>query len=293
VPAQIVLVVLCLGGALWHESPEFRFQLTQLAAGLALAFVAWRLRDWLGGLVGVLAHQRRVERMQRFADQLEEGRIQHVHYQGGRQAGVRGRRHGVPVWVETRREPRTLHLELFVEHAAVEFDVARAGLSQRLRGSMFLGGPLLRDAGRQARLDGLLRQLLARGTLDRVVLEGDRLVGQARGVGFTEQPAQLLARLDALARVARLCRRTAVQVAPLPGVHFAWGEGGSLRCPYCHDGLGDGTGDPLTSCPGCRTLHHTECYREAGGCTLLGCAEATPWWELEGRERVPDACRPA
>lgn len=40
------------------------------------------------------------------------------------------------------------------------------------------------------------------------------------------------------------------------------------RCPYCHDGLGD---QARVLCAGCATPHHAACFREHGGCSLLGC----------------------
>lgn len=41
------------------------------------------------------------------------------------------------------------------------------------------------------------------------------------------------------------------------------------RCPYCHDTLG---GETFT-CTACQTTHHTKCWEENAGCTLLGCRE--------------------
>lgn len=41
-------------------------------------------------------------------------------------------------------------------------------------------------------------------------------------------------------------------------------------CPYCHFPIKHGEG--LTACPSCGIPHHTECWQENGGCTVLGCA---------------------
>lgn len=61
-------------------------------------------------------------------------------------------------------------------------------------------------------------------------------------------------------------------------------------CPYCRapialqnaheDAPQDGHEDPaestpqeaLTTCAGCGTLHHADCYSENGGCTIFGCS---------------------
>ncbi|MBX3470699.1 MAG: hypothetical protein KF878_27845 [Planctomycetes bacterium] len=47
-------------------------------------------------------------------------------------------------------------------------------------------------------------------------------------------------------------------------------EGGSTRCPYCHDHMGEQT-DEVT-CGACGTTHHAACLQELGRCTVLGCA---------------------
>ncbi len=40
-------------------------------------------------------------------------------------------------------------------------------------------------------------------------------------------------------------------------------------CPFCHDDVAPAE---ATACPGCGTAHHTECWEEGAGCTILGCA---------------------
>lgn len=69
--------------------------------------------------------------------------------------------------------------------------------------------------------------------------------------------------------VARGCERRVLDVR-VRGVlvqGLAWTGGAAARCPYCHDGL---EGE-LATCEACRTIHHTDCLADAGGCTLLGC----------------------
>ncbi|HBP23623.1 MAG TPA: hypothetical protein DEA08_38330 [Planctomycetes bacterium] len=79
---------------------------------------------------------------------------------------------------------------------------------------------------------------------------------------------------DALLRVAPALetRRLEVKLGGIRGAR-GWTAGGDgLLCPYCRDDVAEE--DELEACPHCRTLHHRDCYEEAGGCTLLGCAGA-------------------
>ncbi|PYV51382.1 MAG: hypothetical protein DMG92_04660 [Acidobacteria bacterium] len=43
-------------------------------------------------------------------------------------------------------------------------------------------------------------------------------------------------------------------------------------CPYCRSPIS--TEEPVTTCEGCGTPHHTDCYDENGGCTIFGCSRA-------------------
>jgi hypothetical protein len=45
-----------------------------------------------------------------------------------------------------------------------------------------------------------------------------------------------------------------------------------VRCPFCHALAGEV--DRLWPCPRCGTVHHEDCARENGQCTILGCCEA-------------------
>ena len=45
---------------------------------------------------------------------------------------------------------------------------------------------------------------------------------------------------------------------------------GHVVCPYCRDDVSL-EGEDVMACEGCDTVHHEECYAEAGGCTLYGC----------------------
>jgi hypothetical protein len=45
-------------------------------------------------------------------------------------------------------------------------------------------------------------------------------------------------------------------------------------CPFCQAVMKPG--EALVECNQCHTIHHEECWQEAGGCTTLGCSDATP-----------------
>jgi len=44
-------------------------------------------------------------------------------------------------------------------------------------------------------------------------------------------------------------------------------------CPYCRTPIETASGDEML-CTGCGTPHHADCYKENGGCTIFGCANA-------------------
>ena len=47
-----------------------------------------------------------------------------------------------------------------------------------------------------------------------------------------------------------------------PDVHVAESR---VRCPYCHDSIGDEVED-WVACEGCLARHHAQCWRESGRC---------------------------
>ncbi len=102
--------------------------------------------------------------------------------------------------------------------------------------------------------------------------------------------------LDGLLRVAALLDTMQVVVRKV-----APRTADRTLCPYCHDDIAGASrhdpsdvsrrpagldehpptdggaprqlGSPLsTSCPACGTVHHSECWEEGAGCTILGCA---------------------
>ncbi len=87
--------------------------------------------------------------------------------------------------------------------------------------------------------------------------------------------------LRALAERERTEGTTPAEPAPAPAEDRR--ARGLVRCPYCHDALGE-VGVAL--CAACGTPHHEGCFAENAGCSLLGCGGAE--W-LTG---AADASRP-
>jgi hypothetical protein len=89
----------------------------------------------------------------------------------------------------------------------------------------------------------------------------------------------LRALLEDLTRLEAAAYATLPHGARLPGVSVDARPGEEpSTCPYCKDAIPEGERRP---CPYCQTVHHAECWAEAGGCTVLGC-EASP----RSRERT-------
>src|SRR5205807_486639 len=50
-----------------------------------------------------------------------------------------------------------------------------------------------------------------------------------------------------------------------------------MVCPYCRTEIEPtASTEGITTCEGCNTPHHQECFAENGGCTLFGCKFAPP-----------------
>jgi len=82
--------------------------------------------------------------------------------------------------------------------------------------------------------------------------------------------------LETLDRAARTLDRKKIAVRVLGGERSALVDHtGKTRCPYCHDGI---TGDEadLVACELCATVLHEGCWKEHGGCPLLGCKGKSP-----------------
>lgn len=268
---------------LWQGIPEAREHSKAglwILGGVAAAY--YLLRE-LTGRWRLMRHRRRLAHLETFAKTLDEGRIECLRFENQGRAVVSGALEGLALRLTVHAKPPSAIYEVWISNNPLEFDVSRYSLGTQLRRQRrlpVLPIPVLRNPARQARLEAAVQDLLGPVGLDRVRLDHYRLRGEERGFTVDTNPERLLDVFRTLGRIARVCQRTEVHVNGLSGAHFAWGEGGSMRCPYCHDGYAPDESD-LTSCPGCRTLHHGECFDEAGGCTLLGCtrsrAERLAW----------------
>jgi TM2 domain-containing membrane protein YozV len=47
----------------------------------------------------------------------------------------------------------------------------------------------------------------------------------------------------------------------------------AVACPYCRDAIEQEEPQAVV-CPGCGTIHHSDCFEENGGCTVFGCSAA-------------------
>jgi hypothetical protein len=145
---------------------------------------------------------------------------------------------------------------------------------------------VVREAFSTRDLERSLDTLFHEYGFDSVHLEDGKLSARRGLRGDRLEPNELQRVFSTLVRAARNLERRPVQVKFLgPAQHFALtGEAGEVRCPYCRDALSlDAEEGEITACPGCRTVHHGECFAEAG-CTVLGCQEQRPVRERE-RER--------
>lgn len=137
--------------------------------------------------------------------------------------------------------------------------------------------PLFAKDGLGPRLDRLFGATVS---AQRVRLEGgwvevrfrDDLAAGADPAKRQRERERCLGVLADVAALAGLCERRRISVGEgAAAVVFGWTGGTeAVRCPYCHDALGD-AGQPEVACDTCQTLHHGACFEEAGGCTVFGC----------------------
>jgi Prokaryotic RING finger family 1 len=64
----------------------------------------------------------------------------------------------------------------------------------------------------------------------------------------------------------------------------ATGDIAGRTCPYCFSPLKEG--GSISTCPTCAAVHHSECWRENGGCAITSCAGGPPE-PGEGRQEAP------
>lgn len=134
-------------------------------------------------------------------------------------------------------------------------------------------------AGKRGSLRELFRSRSMVSAIDRLFagpglwleLRGGRLEMEVQG--FISDSGGLLGALEGMEGVAQECERKKVKVRILgEKLKFAITAGTDHAvCPFCRDAVALDA-DDVMACDGCNTVHHAECYSEARGCTIYGCA---------------------
>jgi hypothetical protein len=111
-------------------------------------------------------------------------------------------------------------------------------------------------------------ELLFRWDMDEVRIKDGVLTvrGDSRRLG-QNMLRGLLAELNVLAHAYD--RRPALNVGVQERFFWIGGSDTAPRCPYCHDALE--TDVDVSSCGGCQTMIHSDCFAENAGCPILGC----------------------
>jgi len=175
-----------------------------------------------------------------------------------------------------RSGPRQVELRAWLDP-----DMPLPANEPALRVSLLLDPPV--DLGRRARvirlqrgtLDGITLSRGVQPAIDELLRDVDEvLVSAGRLEARAARVEQALAALQEPATVSRLLRQLETLARLLaehhqrPALRVGVTErSAASTCPYCRTPVDD---DP-EECPACATLHHAECLREHGRCTVLGC----------------------
>jgi hypothetical protein len=267
VPGLFFLMVVVGGyGAFVYGDDKLRTFLKELGAGIvAVAALGWLLGR-LGEWVRVVRHRVRLGQLQAFADSLGRGTVEGRGFFGGGTASVSGQFEGRAVELVLRLSgDPTLLCELRLPEGSHEFVATRPGILGRVLGP----GPVVKARAARTQLDEPLRALLlehgyARVSLGAGWLRAEKLLGMG-----DLRLERLLGVCRSLGRIARLSEPR----RPTSGVHLAQSGAGERRCPFCRETL-PADREGLMVCTECRTLHHADCFLEAGGCTVFGCQGA-------------------
>ena len=174
---------------------------------------------------------------------------------------LRGWRQVPYLWIDRRSYDR-LNASAFPP-AALRL-LADDDVRRRVSGLLNIPGAQHVELGSEARLSLRLTAATWRGLLDRERSEAS----------YAESASQQLQRwltgLSGLGLAAEAA--SGLESQALPGVSVA-GRDSATICPYCREAPAE---LDVTRCPACATAHHTVCWDEAGGCTILGCRERSP-----------------
>lgn len=247
----------------------------EVCGAIAGLYLVWTVGREALERRGLGTHRQRLDRLEEFAEGLEDPLLDGRGFYGDGRASVSGRLDGRPlrVWLATEF-PKRLALSMRADHSLAVFDATPGSLAGRwlhapweVRGR---DGAHLGTEVQRADLRRALRSLFALGIRRVVLSEDGQLLAEKRFADADLEGQRLEEMCQALCSIAALCERRQLTIPDL-GLSFAWrGGGGDVRCPYCHASFASEDLD-LTRCLRCRTVHHVVCFAEASGCTLLGC----------------------
>lgn len=226
----------------------------------ALLLEAWRwLTKPLGqkplaedGLLRRFLANRRGSRLTRHADGTEEAEVPCREETAGVSVLPDGR---VAAWVPVEGEQT---------HS---LDLGRSTLPRRVKESLGIeqkGPDALAGLVVDQKAEEALRLLFGPFQCSRLWLSEGRLHAETGLRSSVVSAGWLDQVLDGLFRVAALL--DTMQVVVRKATPRAADR---TLCPFCHDDVTQAEG---TACPSCGTQHHTECWEEGAGCTILGCA---------------------
>jgi hypothetical protein len=236
-------------------------------AGVAVALNHVRLL--VDNFLHVGRHRRLLARVEKLAASLDHGGMPVPGFASGGRTLVTGRLGGRTVAFSLQwSEPRTIAIDIPAPDAKRTLDLAPPSLLGRLRGETFR---IRAGDTPPPSLGPALREIFSERGFARVRLGSGWLRAEAFPMWESElDPERLLAAARALARIAEVCERRR-KAGP---VHVSGSDASEARCPWCRESF-FGT-EEVETCRVCRTAHHTECFGEAGGCTVFGCKGAPP-----------------
>jgi hypothetical protein len=255
------MVFVCVA-VLYYDDPRFadhaRAAVPWIGAAVAFGWVARSVHR----RVADAAHVRRLEALQGFADRLADGRLEGRGFRSGAAAEVTGSLDGREVRLSANRGVGEIVHDVRASMEVDQLHVEAIGLA-RLAARLGIS-PV--DA--KPEVASVVTRLVADHGFHRITVEPGLVRAERAYSGSALEPGVLLDAFRGLARLARLRERPGSRDV-LQGSRVTR-KAGSARCPFCHDALSNGA---LTVCSACGAPHHSECWKEMGGCSVMGCAQ--------------------
>ena len=275
-PGLLILIFCVVGYAAFCPDDPRLPQILKVAALSGGTLVALRLVwGWVAEQVHLARHVERLGKLDAFAARLGQGTTDGRGFYSGGITTVAGQLDGRALELLIRLGPRSSTAFELPVPPGLELDAHRPQLPARLAGA----GPIvaLARGAPRAELESVIRQLLMQRGIGRLTAGGGRLRAEKTFSGADLSLDWLVDTARALTRIARLAQ---AQQTP----SSAPSEASGLRCPFCHGALD--LREDVTDCGTCQTTHHRECFTEAGGCTVFGCAGAGHALKRRGRARA-------